>query len=103
MIKINIGIPNTGIPHHPLTEGETIETKINRIVYNKEPIEDGAPIIYMDRKDGILPQYDIRTDRWELAIDAMETSTKSILAKREEKIAESKPTHDTEPDNKPAA
>ena len=26
------------------TEGETIEEKVQRVVENKEPIEDGAPI-----------------------------------------------------------
>ena len=29
---------------HPGYEGETIEQKINRVVNNKEPITDGAPI-----------------------------------------------------------
>ena len=41
--------------------GESIETKVNRIVNNGEPITDGAPIIYTERKDGVLPEYDIRT------------------------------------------
>lgn len=63
--------------------GETIETKINRIVNNKEPIKDNAPINYTARKDGVMPQYDIRTDRFELAVDAMDYVTKSHLAKRE--------------------
>ena len=53
-------------------EGETIETKVNRIVNNGEPITDGAPIIYTERKDGVLPEYDIRTDRWDITIDAMD-------------------------------
>lgn len=52
-------------------EGETIETKIERIVNNGEPIDDVSPIIYTDRKEGVLPAYDIRTDRWDVAIDAM--------------------------------
>ena len=30
------------------SEGETIETKVARIVQNKEPITDGAPMIYTD-------------------------------------------------------
>ena len=32
-------------------EGEFIEEKVARVVENKEPIEDGAPIIYTERKD----------------------------------------------------
>ena len=31
-------------------EGETIEEKVARIVNNNEPITDGAPLIYTDRK-----------------------------------------------------
>lgn len=66
-------------------EGETIEQKIRRIVNNKEPISDGAPLIYTERKDGVLPEYDIRTDRFEIAIDAMDKVSKSHIAKRENK------------------
>lgn len=79
-------------------QGETIEMKIERIVNNKEPITDGAPIIYTDRKDGVQPDYDIRTDRWEFAIDAMDKSTKAKLAKRAEyyKKEEPAPVNTTE-------
>lgn len=64
-------------------QGETIEQKVSRIVNNKEPIKDGAPIIFTDRKDGVNPAHDIRTDRWELAADAMDKVNKDKLAKRE--------------------
>lgn len=64
-------------------EGERIEEKIMRITNNKEPISDGAPTIYTDRKDGVKPEYDIRTDRWEIAVDAMDAVTKQKLAERE--------------------
>ena len=52
-------------------EGEYIEEKVRRIVESGEPIEDGAPIIYTERKDGVRPEYNIRTDRWDIAQDAM--------------------------------
>jgi len=53
-------------------EGETIEKKVKRLVANKEPIKDGSPIIYTDKKDGVQPQYNVRTDRFELAAEAMD-------------------------------
>ena len=34
-------------------EGEFIEEKVARVVENKEPIEDGAPIIYTVQSVGI--------------------------------------------------
>lgn len=64
-------------------EGERIEEKVSRAVNNKEPIEDTAPIIYQERKDGIRPEFDIRTDRFEIAIDAMTAVKRSKVAKRE--------------------
>lgn len=74
-------------------QGERIEEKINRIVNNKEPIKDGAPLIYTDRKDGVQAQYDIRTDRFEVAIDAMDYVDKSHKANRQQRIGER--TYDT--------
>lgn len=66
-------------------EGEPIETKIERIVNNNEPITDGAPLIYTERKDGVIAGYDVRTDRWEIAIEAMDKVQKAKIAKREER------------------
>lgn len=67
------------------TEGETIEEKVRRITLNKEPIKDGAPLIYTDRKDGVQAGYNVRTDRFEVAIDAMDKVSGSIQARREER------------------
>lgn len=65
--------------------GETIEKKIRRIINNKEPITDGAPLIYTERNEGVKPEFDIRTDRWEIAVDAMDKVDKTHKAKREER------------------
>lgn len=69
-------------------EGETIEQKIERIVHNGEPITDGAPIVFTERKDGVRPEYDVRTDRFDLAVEAMDAVSRSNTAKREAKIIE---------------
>lgn len=67
------------------TEGERIEQKVERVTVNKEPIKDGAPLIYTERADGVIAGYDIRTDRFEIALDAMDNVSKSHRAKRENK------------------
>ena len=54
---------------------------------NNEPITDGAPLIYADREEGVAPAYDIRTDRFELAVEATDYVTKSHLAQREQRAA----------------
>lgn len=77
----------------PSYEGEPIEKKIRRIVENKEPISDGAQIVYTEKKDGVLPQYDIRTDKWAIALDAMDKVQGARIAKSKEylKKPEEKP------------
>ena len=76
--------------------GETIEQKISRIVNNKEPIKDGAPVIYMERKDGVKPEFNIRTDRFEVGLDAMDTVTKTKITKRLERAKEREKVQGTE-------
>lgn len=84
--------------------GESIENKVRRITENNEPITDGAPIIYTNREDGVLPAYNIRTDRWEVAQAAMDAVNQTNLAKsknygkieqQEENALESKEVGDT--------
>lgn len=81
-----------------ITEGEPIEWKIERVVSNKEPITDGAPSIFTERKDGVISAYNIRTDRWEIATDAMDKVSGSIQAKRDAKgkVSKSKEESKTE-------
>ena len=62
-------------------EGETIEDKVRRVTLNNEPIEDTAPLIYTEKKDGVLPQYDIRTDKWEIAQQSMDIVNKTRITK----------------------
>lgn len=78
-------VQKTSINRYDTVEGETIETKIERVVNNSEPITDNAEIIYTERKDGVLPAYDIRTDRFEIAVDAMDKVNKSKEAKSKAK------------------
>lgn len=78
----------TAIKRNTSSQGERIEDKLSRIKNNKEPIKDAAPIVYTERKDGVKPEYDIRTDRWGLAIDTMDKVDKSHKANREQRIGE---------------
>ena len=68
MIKKNI-TNKTTICRLETREGETIEAKVRRVMSNNEPIHDEAPLIYTERKDGINPDYDIRSDRFDYALD----------------------------------
>lgn len=75
-------------------EGETIETKVARIVQEKAPITDGAPIIYTDREQGVLPAYNVRTDRWDIAENAMDKVNAAKMAKRDSQFGIDVPSKD---------
>lgn len=68
-------------------EGETLETKIERMINNKEPIKENqkAPLLFTERKEGVRASTNIRTDRWEIAVDATSKVEKSYKARREER------------------
>ena len=51
--------------------------------YNK--IKDGAPELFTERKEGVRASTNIRTDRWEIAIEATDKIAKSYEARREER------------------
>lgn len=57
-------------------EGENIEVKVRRITENGEPIKDGAPMVFTEKKDGVRPEFNIRTDKWELVLDKMEAGNR---------------------------
>ena len=80
MIKPNF-FPTLPKTNYEFQEGESIEQKVKRITENNEPITDGAPIIYTNREDGVLPSYNIRTDRWDIAQAAMDAVNQANLAK----------------------
>lgn len=69
-------------------EGEFIEAKVRRILNNKEPIKDGAPRVFTERKDGVRPEFDIRADKFEAAVEVTTQISNSHTNKREERIAE---------------
>lgn len=52
--------------------GETLTKKIQRILDENEPLTDGAPMIYTPKQAGVREDCNIRTDKWALAMDAMD-------------------------------
>lgn len=77
------------------TDGEYLEQKIERIMSQNEPIKDGAQKIYTEKKDGVLPSYNIRTDRWEIAQEAMSKVEAIRIAKKENQAEAAKKEAET--------
>lgn len=76
---------NSKIKRNKTVEGETIERMLARAQENKEPIGHEVPTIYTDKNIGVHVAYNIRTDRFEVALDGFNSIEKSALAKRESK------------------
>lgn len=65
--------------------GESIEDKVRRVTTTGEPIEDSAPIIFQERKEGVNKAYDIRADKWDMAQEALDKIAINIREKRKER------------------
>lgn len=63
-------------------ESESLEQQMRRARSNKEPIKATARLTYNDRKDGVLPQHDIRQDRFEIAMMATDKIHATKAAQR---------------------
>lgn len=63
-------------------QAEPREVKLRKIISGESNnMEDGVfPIIYTEKKDGVMPEYDIRTDRFEVAIDAIDKINQSAVS-----------------------
>lgn len=60
-------------------QAEPREVKLRKIISGEASnMEDGVfPTIYTEKKDGVQPEFDIRTDRFEIAVDAMDKINQS--------------------------
>lgn len=87
-------------------QAEPREVKLRKIISGESSnMEDGVfPTIYTEKKDGVMPEYDIRTDRFEIALDAIDKinqSTADKIAKTKgetEAVKDSGPEEKTEPE-----
>ena len=81
-------------------EGESIEKKCARMIENNEPITDGAPLVYTERADGVRPEFNVRTDKWDIAQESMEKVSEAKRNKIKEKIAKGMPEKTKSPETK---
>ena len=52
--------------------GETLIKKWQRILDEGEPLTDGAPLIYTPKQAGVKPEFNVRADKWDIAMNAMD-------------------------------
>lgn len=82
MRKVSIK-DRTTLSENKSYEGEPLELTLRRATTAGQGIEATSPQIFTERKDGVMPEYDIRTDRFEIAREAMDNVSKSQIARRQ--------------------
>lgn len=67
------------------------EAKIARMTQLKQPIEGGGQIAFTERKEGVKPEYDIRTDKFDIAMEMMDKvyASKEMTKQEGENLKES--------------
>ena len=91
MKRINISHKGL-ITVNKTVEGEMLESMIKRAVTEMTPIEENAPIIYTPRKEGVKAEYNIRTDRMDIALEAATAYNEHYYGQRQEFYKESEKT-----------
>lgn len=84
------GIGKTQIELNNTYEADPLEVKLRRKEQGGKIDEeegDGKTwaITYTERKDGVLPEYDIRTDRFEVAREAQDRLNQGIMLQYSDK------------------
>lgn len=75
----------TSIQTKELDQGIHLERAIERKINNQEPIGSEVATMYPEKKLGVLPSTNIKTDRFEVALDGVDTVQKSYQARSESK------------------
>lgn len=76
--KIKFG--KTTLNINESVQGRPLCETIGEMMENKEPLRATIPVEYTDPKVGSLPQFDPRTDRWDIMQDGMHNAT--VAAKK---------------------
>lgn len=83
-------------------QAEPREVKLRKIISGESSnMEDGVfPTIYTEKKDGVQPEFDIRTDRFEVAIDAIDKINQSAASQIAKSSGETEAVKDFGTENK---
>lgn len=76
-------------------DGRSIEDRCKLLVETGEPIKDTSPLIFTPKEKGVMPQYDVRADKWDIAQNAMDRVNKERIAKGQQPPGEDAKMKDT--------
>lgn len=92
--------PKTTIRGVKPTKGLTIEQKMEKLTLNNEPISEGDELIFTEANEGVAPEYDIRTSKWDVVVDAADKlKNRRELLKQQEAEKKQKEEAENKPGN----
>jgi len=69
-----------------------MERKMQRMMQQGADVNDVSELIFTERKEGVLPETDVRNEAWDLALEATDYATKDHLTKRDARHNSKPPT-----------
>ena len=76
-------------------KGRSIEDRCKLLMETGEPIRDTSPLIFTPKEKGVMPQYDVRADKWDIAQNAMDRVNRERIAKGQQPPSEEVKKKDT--------
>lgn len=64
-------------------QAEPLIHKLRRMTETNEPIKPETTIIYTEKASGVMPAYDIRTDKFDIAMEAQDKYQASLATRGE--------------------
>lgn len=80
-MKKIVRLGGTGLDINNSYIAESLEEKIMRKLNNGEPTDEGVELIFTEKADGVNQAYDIRRDKFEIALDATDGMSRTKTAK----------------------
>ena len=66
-------------------QGVPDDTKVDYVTKGSTRLGSTKQLAWTERKDGVIPAYNIRTDKWDIALTAMDQVNKNWETKNMEK------------------
>lgn len=74
--------------------GQTIENEIAAALKANQPIDSSKQLIYTEKKEGVIPAFDHRTDRFAAAMESVDNFWRNRKQKNKEKQEKEDSSHE---------
>lgn len=73
------GFTRTKLVRRCFEKAQSIEEQVRQSVESKEPIAATKNVIFTAKREGVLPQYNPRTDKQVIAVEQFDRATQNLI------------------------